>query len=497
MRKLTKVLALLLAVFMLCSCLIACANENDPNKDPSGNPVTPPDDGNKPGTNEQLKPDIPETYDFEQAEVSFLYWYVQDWTNTVRYCRDIYSEDVIGEPIPDKVYYRNADIEEAYNVKITLEMQKHDVINGTIDTMRTSGDDTYLITVPRLLEQANLIEKDCFLNLYEVKYIDLEKPWWDQNSVSQLSTNGMLNLVATALMVNDKDATAALAFNKQAVLDYTLDSPYELVENNNWTYATLAQLAGEATDDLDGNEEMDETDFWGFLGKNDVSTSFFHGCGGLFVSKDEDDKFVFSFGEGDYDYDATFDLYDEIMDADFFYNHHKTGINDDEYTELFTSGHGLFFWMRLDEVTNMRNSDTEFGILPIPKYEADQKNYHSTVSPHTTGLLSIPISTTGEALDMVGMILEAMSAHSYYDLQNEYVEVSLKTRYARDDESEAMLDIILNNRVFDPGVIFNFGRFADEYQNDIPSGENIVTLYSTLADKTREAIDEFNEKILG
>jgi hypothetical protein len=98
---------------------------------------------------------------------------------------------------------------------------------------------------------------------------------------------------------------------------------------------------------------------------------------------------------------------------------------------------------------------------------------------------------------MVGMILEAMSAHSYYDLQNEYVEVSLKTRYARDDESEAMLDIILNNRVFDPGVIFNFGRFADEYQNDIPSGENIVTLYSTLADKTREAIDEFNEKILG
>jgi hypothetical protein len=309
----------------------------------------------------------------------------------------------------------------------------------------------------------------------------------------------MLNLVATSLMVNDKDATAALAFSKQAIEDnQELGNPYELVRNGEWTYEAIAEMADIASRDLDGNDKMEKSDFWGFLGKHDVLTSFFHGSGGLMVTKDEDDLFVLNFGSNEDDINATQDILDFIMDGDFFFNHHVEGIGDDEYTQMFTDGYGLFFWMRLDEVTNMRGSSTNFGILPIPKYTETQEHHHSTVSQHTTGLLSIPYVVTGDKLDMVGMVLEALSAHSHYDLQNEYIEISLKSRYSRDDESEEMLDIILGNRVFDPALVFGFGGFADGFQSLYSTGNsNIASFVATKTTSTEKAIEEFNDKIAG
>ena len=85
------------------------------------------------------------------------------------------------------------------------------------------------------------------------------------------------------------------------------------------------------------------------------------------------------------------------------------------------------------------------------------------VSQHTTGLLSVPITLTGDKLSEVGMVLEALAAESHYTLIPEYIETSLKTKNSRDAESADMLDIIINNRVFDPMHIYNFGGFSSDY----------------------------------
>lgn len=146
------------------------------------------------------------------------------------------------------------------------------------------------------------------------------------------------------------------------------------------------------------------------------------------------------------------------MNEPWFITTTSSQIRTTTTTVSFSSrAHGLIFWMRLDEVTNMRASDADFGILPIPKYEEAQDKYYSMVSRYITGLPSIPITLTGEKLDEVGLVLEALSAESYYTLIPEYIETSLKTKNSRDAESADMLDIIINNRVFDPMHIYNFG----------------------------------------
>ena len=67
----------------------------------------------------------------------------------------------------------------------------------------------------------------------------------------------------------------------------------------------------------------------------------------------------------------------------------------------------------------------------------------------------IPITVTD--FERTGIIIEALSAESMYVLTPAYYEISLKTKYSRDNESQEMLDIIFASTVFDLGNIFDWG----------------------------------------
>ena len=173
-----------------------------------------------------------------------------------------------------------------------------------------------------------------------------------------------------------------------------------------------------------------------------------------------------------------------MTDDKNFYNHHKgtqalQSTDDNEYRNLFSDGHGLFFWTRMDEVTTLRGMETDFGILPTPKYEESQENYISFVSQHIMGLMSIPATATD--LNRTGIILEALAAESYYTLTPAYYDVALKSKASRDDESAEMLDIIFSNRVYDLGEYFNFGSIFD-------------VLNSVCQDKSKGIASEYEKK---
>jgi hypothetical protein len=275
--------------------------------------------------------------------------------------------------------------------------------------------------------------------------------------------NNRLLAVAGSLNINDKDATAALAFNKGYAASLGLPNIYDIVLEGEWTYDQLISMAEGAAVDTNGSGVMEDEDMWGLLGGNDVMSAFWFGSGELMVTKDENDIFQFTFGS-ERSVTAA-ERVVSLMNQSWFLNHHMISNTDDAYyTQLFETGHGLFFWMRLDEVTNMRAGDADFGIIPTPKFEEAQDNYYSFVSQHTTGLMSLPITLVGDELNAVTTVLEAMAWESHYTLIPEYIESSLKTKHSRDAESADMLDIIINNRVFDPMIIYNFGGFADSFQ---------------------------------
>jgi hypothetical protein len=64
---------------------------------------------------------------------------------------------------------------------------------------------------------------------------------------------------------------------------------------------------------------------------------------------------------------------------------------------------------------------------------------------------------------MTGVLLEAMSAESMYGLIPAFYETVLKEKSARDPDSVAMIDIIINNLVFDVGDYYNLADFPDYF----------------------------------
>lgn len=500
MAKLKRTMAVLIALLMLVPTLASCSN-NTPaeskettaqqetsqtaeSTDASADETTAED--------ERIKPNIPESADFGGDTITFLHWYNTAWTETVRQSRDIYAEGITGEAINDAVYNRNVKIEDAYKVKIALQLEQSTDIASMVGQQVTAGDSTYDVVYQLLSAAPALIQKSYFHNLFNVPNIDLEKPWWDQNSISSLSTMGILPLVSTSINVNDKDATAALAFNKTIAENNQLEDLYTLVREGKWTYDKLTEMAEATYNDSNGDGTMTPDDVYGFLGGRDVIDSLYHGSGSQFITKNENDEFVFTFGT-ERDVDVISKGID-IVNSVWYFNHHAWKDQSDIlYRQIFETGHGLFFWMRLDDVTNMRAGDADFGIIPIPKYEEAQDKYYSLVSQHTTGLMSIPITCAGDELSMVGMVLEALAAESHYTLIPEYIETSLKTKNSRDAESADMLDIILGNRVFDPMNVYSFANFGDAIMDAADANNKDM---ASLIKSKEKLVNKSIEKVL-
>ncbi len=500
MAKLKRTMAMLIALLMLVPTLASCSGNNPAESkettaqqetsqtaestDASADETTAED--------ERIKPNIPESADFGGDTITFLHWYNTAWTETVRQSRDIYAEGITGEAINDAVYNRNVKIEDAYKVKIALQLEQSTDIASMVGQQVTAGDSTYDVVYQILSAAPALIQKSYFHNLFNVPNIDLEKPWWDQNSISSLSTMGILPLVSTSINVNDKDATAALAFNKTIAENNQLEDLYTLVREGKWTYDKLTEMAEATYNDSNGDGTMTPDDVYGFLGGRDVIDSLYHGSGSQFITKNENDEFVFTFGT-ERDVDVISKGID-IVNSVWYFNHHAWKDQSDIlYRQIFETGHGLFFWMRLDDVTNMRAGDADFGIIPIPKYEEAQDKYYSLVSQHTTGLMSIPITCAGDELSMVGMVLEALAAESHYTLIPEYIETSLKTKNSRDAESADMLDIILNNRVFDPMNVYSFANFGDAIMDAADANNKDM---ASLIKSKEKLVNKSIEKVL-
>jgi len=83
--------------------------------------------------------------------------------------------------------------------------------------------------------------------------------------------------------------------------------------------------------------------------------------------------------------------------------------------------------------------EDDFGFMPIPKSVPEQESYHSLV--HDTAQLT-GVSIASQNLDIIGAVLEALGAESYRRVTPAYYESALKLKYARDDISSQVIDLI-------------------------------------------------------
>ncbi len=478
--------AFLLAILSAFCVFSACTPAADLPPD-----TLPADDTEAPET--RVTHDLP-PMTFDGCDFGMLHWYVDGWTV---HGIDLYAEDATGDLIGDEVYKRNSRLESALNISFSYAEAPYSEVVNTVRQSIRSDDDLYDLVYVRLADIPGIMLEGSFLDYNrDLPYINLDKPYWDQNIREELSFADHLFLAAADFNITDKNATASYLFNKDLVRDYGLPNFYDIVRAGDWTFDTLYDNMTAIDGDLDGDGKLDpENDVIGFLGAADVTVSLYYGAGGTFVEKDE-----YDLPESSFNTEEHFDVVSKIFDIMYdpcFLNAHKGGLlSNEKRTEYFIAKHGLFFWQRLHHVIQLRGEENvDFGILPTPKYDEMQDDYYSMISVHYTGLPSV--LRTERTPETVSYVMEALAAASHYDLQSAYYEITLKTKSARDDESQDMLDIIIANRVIDIGEVYQFGSFPSTllYFPSNVGTRDIVSAYKKAESSIEADIGDFLLKV--
>lgn len=386
---------------------------------------------------------------------------------------DISVEEETGDPINDAVYLRNKAIEEKYNITIT-GIATTDV-SGKVRTSVTAGSDEYDVMVTGL--NITLPEEGILYDLNHVPYVNLEKPWWDQLAVEQLSITDKLFFTSSDLTIRDKDAAIILMFSKTIAQDYELDNLYELVLNGKWTLNKMYDMMKEVSTDLNGDGAIDDTDRVGLLTQTNHTFMLYNAAGESTVRLNADKIPELTL----YNQRAVeiTELVREMMkDKNYTLNVNEyTSKYKDIWAELqipmFAEDRALFCHAGMNRVTLLRTMETDFGIIPPPKFDEAQENYHVTVDPYCTSAVGIPATVPN--IETTGLILEALTYESRYTLLPAYYNVQLKTKMTRDEESKEMIDIILNSRMYDLGKVYSWSNLITFFDNLISQPATLTT----------------------
>ena len=325
-------------------------------------------------------------------------------------------------------------------------------------------------------------------------YLDLEKPWWDQRANVDLTIGNRLFFTVGDLFIMDNDATWLVIFNKKLIADLELENPYDLVRNNTWTFDRLLEMSRGVSQDLNGDGLMDRHDFYGNVSQGENMTAFYLASGERYVHKNAGDM---PFTEMDTERSNTVieKIYELMYDNTVSYNYWDITTGEAEVhtvtQRIFEEDRAVFKITALQLVIRMRNMETNFGIIPMPRFDASQQNYYHYVHPIASAL-SVPVTNSNP--ERTGIILEALAAESRYTVREAYYDVSIEGKFLRDEESIEMLDMILATRVFDLGKAFNWNNVGmileDMYR---PKQRDFVSLYERQKARIESAINRTTE----
>jgi len=448
-----KVLCLLLSCLLVLVALVACQEPNEGEKQTGSSlPATSPDtdapDEGRSGT----KDNLPETMDFGGSDVVF---HVRGDDDAV--IEIFVEEDNTQNRVNQAVYNRN----EAVNNRLKVNVKVH-VANGWAtygDSMNeligsiNAGDASFDIISAWSHMCTSPIAYGCYMDLSNVDYLDLAQPWWNQQINETCNINDRQYLAAGEISTSYTNCSYVYVFNKTVLEDFKnviTDNFYDVVLKDNWTIEYVDNIITNMNQDLNG-DGVDEADRFGLVTETVQAADAYLQAFGVDLLGRDDTGYYF-----DTNMEKLVGTVERVYAL--LYKTEGAYVNNAANSSFspiraFEDDRSLFYVTYLWDVEhNMADMNSLYGILPFPKYDAEQKDYYTPMS-NGLSVMSIPIDVKN--VNMSAAVLEAMAAESYRKVTEEYYEVVLKGRYTQDEESKEMLDIINRNRRVTFEVLYN------------------------------------------
>lgn len=402
------------------------------------------------------------------------------------------AESETGDRLNDAIYKRNRNMEERFNCEINVT-GKETITASDIQSEIMAGDSNYDVWF--MYDNWTLGAVEYLLPWEELPYINLDREWWNPSATEVFNLEGKTYAAAGNYSLSVLSRASGFAFNKDIYNKMNRsENIYDLAREGKWTIDVMYDTAKNAYIDLDGDSSMNENDQYGISGSwKETFWRFLSGSDVRFISKDSNSDPVFDLQKNETAINKMLKIFDLFTEKGIYYNPQTKDVHSvQDSEEIFADGRLLFKTVNLFDLEALRTCDIDIGILPCPKYDENQENYYA---PSFGAEISVLLKTLPEERkENVGMLLEALAYDTNANILPEYKEVLLKTKLARDNESEEMIDIIINS------ISFDFGINAWQNEVGVPIVQRIYVkndpnVASTLA-KMQKSVDAQINKLV-
>lgn len=402
------------------------------------------------------------------------------------YLSEFTAEEENGDILNDAIYNRNRYVEERLNVKLETLLAPggwadHTSFMGLITSSAMAADGAIDIVPYYAFLQPSLAAQGIYIDFHsdDIQYINLEQPWWYQDLVEQGTINGKLYFITGDIAISSIAMMAAIAFNQNLATEYLKDVDlYQLVRDGKWTFDVMLGYAQDVYHDVNGNTVADAADIFGFDGGR--SDQFIHSAN-VAISKQVDGERVLVLNN-----ERMTTLVEKMQSFYKTPGYLPSTIKFE--TSAFPAGHVLFSNRYVRDIAALREMEDDYGVLPLPKLDEAQEQYKTTLGDSYS---QVAILVSSDNIPAADAAVELLAAQSYRSVTDVYYENVLKVKYARDENTAEILDIVR------AGIEVDFCElFADLANSPVGKMRNVLQETSAEFSSTYASIEATtNQKI--
>lgn len=367
------------------------------------------------------------------------------------------AEAANGEVVNDAVYKRNLEIEDTLNVQLAYQIapgSDYSVYANMLRKSHMAGDKAYDIYAMYAYFCVELATGSLMYNLNTLPYLDLGKPWWNQNFIDEITLNDRLFYIVGDISLTATQCTNAMFFNKQLIASYFGDlNLYETVYDGKWTIDYFNNLIKGTYVDVNGDSVHDNGDKYGVaLHAVSIPMDAYMDAFDLHITEKDQEGIPRLAYKNERSISAFEKLYSLMFENDSVLFGPSTLENYYDVQTKFGNSESIFLIDIYMAAEKLRNMTDDYGVLPIFKYDEAQEGYYTNTAD-IYSLFGIAAGTKDP--EVTGAVFELLGELSYDYVTPAYFEIALKQKYARDNEDAVMYDMVLAGNRFNFGFVYS------------------------------------------
>ena len=487
-----KYLALLLAVLMLA--MTACGGAGGKSEDTAPSQTT----------TEAVESTSGEAVETEPAEEDILAplgemnfggeaYVILDANDYPDMHINMPGKELTGDTIKDAVWNRDALIEDKYHCDIQyIQMTNADVGITALRNSYHAGDKAYDICISTVSggRLSTLATQGVLANLCDFEQLTLDANWWSKLIYESCRLGDRMFFTTGDIAPAMYEAPSCVIMNRRLLEKNRIETDfYALVREGKWTLDELHAVTKDADVDVNQDGKMHtEHDFFGLIYKSGAlcASEMMVGCGVSLCNISDNMVTVDIISEKN---EMIAAKWREMTDGEIgFFDQHDT------LNKTFKSDRAIAMIHFMEGPKNMlRNMESDYIVLPMPKYDAEQESYRSLVNGWCDCFVGVPGNVDTE---FVGFVTEALARESYRSVRPETYDLVYKLKSVREEGSSEMIDTIFNTLYIDFCQIYNFGEIPNALNSIIFSGTPFTSSLSARKKLAENMINKFADSWL-